>query len=132
MRYAIGTSFFKYMVYNDPGWDYRLSTVDQNMRLSDGKLARTLNATDPNLKQFRAGGGKLILYHGWADSAIPPQSTVNYYESIVGRMGPKASTSFVRLFTVPVLLSGRVPSIQALQPAGSARRRAMASLPGSI
>ena len=101
MGYLLGTSFFKYMVYRDPNWDYRISTVDHNMSLADGKLARTLNATDPDLKKFRARGGKLILYHGWADAAIPPQNTVNYYESIVSRMGLKASASFVRLFMVP-------------------------------
>lgn len=101
MQFAIGSSFFKYMVYNDPDWDYRTSTVDRNMSLADGKLARMLNATDPNLKKFRARGGKLILYHGWADAAIPPQDTVNYYESIVSRMGEQASASFVRLFMAP-------------------------------
>lgn len=101
MQYAIGTGFFKYMVYNDPGWDYRASMIDQNMSLADGKLARTLNATSPNLEKFRARGGKLILYHGWADAAIPPRSTVEYYESIVSRMGAKASGSFVRLFMAP-------------------------------
>jgi feruloyl esterase len=95
-QYAIGTSFFRYMVYNDPVWDYTTSTVDDNV-----KLARILNATDPNLKEFRTRGGKLILYHGWADAAIPPQNTVGYYESIVSRMGPKASGSFARLFMVP-------------------------------
>jgi len=60
-----------------------------------------LNATDPDLTKFRGRGGKLILYHGWADAAIPPQNTVNYYDSIVSRMGAKESASFVRLFMVP-------------------------------
>jgi feruloyl esterase len=101
MQYAFGTNFFKYMVYNDPNWDYKDSTVDHNLSLADDKLAGILNATDPDLKKFRARGGKLILYHGWADAAIPPQNTVSYYESIVSRMGEKESASFVRLFMVP-------------------------------
>jgi feruloyl esterase len=101
LQFAFGTNFFRYMVYNDPTWDNRISTVDHNMSLADEKLARTLNATDPDLKHFRARGGRLILYHGWADAAIPPQNTVSYYESIVRTMGPKESASFVRLFMVP-------------------------------
>jgi hypothetical protein len=101
LQYAIGTSFFKYMLFNDANWNYRTSTVDHNMRLADAKLARTLNATDPNLNRYRAHGGKLILYHGWADAAIPSRNTVDYYESIVRTMGSKESASFVRLFMVP-------------------------------
>ena len=38
------------------------------------RLAATLNATDPNLKAFNARGGKLILYHGWNDAALPPRT----------------------------------------------------------
>ena len=101
LQYAFGTNFFKFMVYNDPNWDYKTSTVDHNMALADDKLAGTLNATDPDLKKFRARGGKLILYHGWADAAIPPQNTVNYYEAIRIKMGSKDADSFVRLFMVP-------------------------------
>jgi tannase/feruloyl esterase len=101
MQYVFGTNFFRYMVYNDPNWDYKGSTIDRNLSLAGDKLAKTLNATDPDLKKFRGRGGKLILYHGWADAAIPPQNTVSYYESIVKRMGAKESASFVRLFMVP-------------------------------
>jgi hypothetical protein len=101
LQYAFGTNFFKYMVYDDPNWDYKDSTTDRNLSLADDKLAGILNATDPDLKKFRGRGGKLILYHGWADAAIPPQNTVDYYESIVSRMGAKESASFVRLFMVP-------------------------------
>jgi len=43
----------------------------------------------------------LLLYHGWADAAIPPRNTVDYYESIERTMGQKESASFVRLFMVP-------------------------------
>jgi feruloyl esterase len=77
LQYAFGTNFFKYMIYNDANWDYKTSTVDHNMALADDKLARTLNATDTDLKGFRGRGGKLIMFHGWADAAIPPMNTVN-------------------------------------------------------
>jgi feruloyl esterase len=39
------------------------------------KLDRgTIEATDPNLKEFFAHGGKLILYHGWSDQMIAPEN----------------------------------------------------------
>jgi feruloyl esterase len=60
-----------------------------------------LNATDPNLKQFEKRGGKLILYHGWSDIAIPPANTVAYYKSVLAAMGAKDSGGFTRLFIAP-------------------------------
>lgn len=101
LQYAFGANFFKNMVFNDPDWDYKTSTVDHNVQVADDKLARTLNATDTDLRKFSGRGGKLILYHGWADAAIPPQNTVNYYEAVKQKMGAKDAKSFVRLFMVP-------------------------------
>ena len=52
--------------------------------------------------QIRASyGGKLILYHGWNDPAIPAVNTVNYYEEVIGSVGRANVDSFVRLYMVP-------------------------------
>jgi hypothetical protein len=64
-------------------------------------MGRILNATDTDLSRFQKSGGKLILYHGWSDAAIPAQSTVDYFNSVVSKMGAKDSASFIRLFMVP-------------------------------
>ena len=32
---------------------------------------------------FKAHGGKLLLYHGWADQAIPPGHTILYYNGVL-------------------------------------------------
>jgi hypothetical protein len=101
LQSAFGTNFFKYMVYNDASWDYKTSTTDQNVKLADERMASTLNATDPDLKKFESRGGKLILYHGWSDAAIPPENSVDYYRSVVKKMGSKDAATFVRLFMVP-------------------------------
>jgi len=69
--------------------------------VADDKLARTLNATDPDLKRFRDRGGKLIVYHGWNDPAISPLNSINYFRSVQARMGVQQTNSFVRLFLVP-------------------------------
>ncbi len=60
-----------------------------------------LNAVDPNLKALRDRGGKLIIYHGWSDPALAPLATINYYESVVAKMGQKQTADFVRLYMVP-------------------------------
>ena len=41
-----------------------------------------MNAIDPDLRPLRAHGGKIIHYVGWADSAIAPADSVNYYNSV--------------------------------------------------
>lgn len=60
------------------------------------------NANDPDLSAFRAHGGRLIIYHGWADQSIPPWSTVDYYAAVEQRAGGfAASQAFSRLYMVP-------------------------------
>jgi len=67
---------------------------------------------NPDLSEFKAHGGKLILYHGWADHSITPLRTIEYYEDIIETMGKElaeehgepnayAVMDFARLFMVP-------------------------------
>jgi Tannase and feruloyl esterase len=99
--FAYGTQFFRNMVYSDPGWQFRSFDPDRDVKAADGRMARHLNSTDPDLSAFRKRGGKLILYHGWADAAIPAVNAINYYDSVVAKMGQEKSDEFVRLFMVP-------------------------------
>ncbi|HMD50121.1 MAG TPA: tannase/feruloyl esterase family alpha/beta hydrolase [Bryobacteraceae bacterium] len=101
LQYAFGNNFFQNMVYSDAKWDYHTFKADSGMKVADDTQARNLNATDPDLKKFKDRGGKLIIYHGWSDAAIPPMSTVIYYQNVVSKMGAKDSAAFVRLFMVP-------------------------------
>jgi feruloyl esterase len=65
-------------------------------------VANTWAAMDTNLSAFRAHGGKLIMWQGWADNGIPPSGTVDYYDTVSQRMGgPAATRQFARLFMVP-------------------------------
>ncbi|MBL7622472.1 tannase/feruloyl esterase family alpha/beta hydrolase [Frankia sp. AgW1.1] len=64
--------------------------------------AGIVDALDPDLRAFRAAGGKLIMYHGWADALIPPEGTVAYYQAVQDHMGGlAATTTFARLFMFP-------------------------------
>jgi len=60
------------------------------------------SAMDPNLKEFFGHGGKLLMYHGWSDPNIAPLNTINYYESVVDKMGGADKTAaWIRLFMAP-------------------------------
>src|SRR4030081_1749410 len=49
----------------------------------DDRLAAVLNANSTDLSEFREHGGKLLMYHGWADPLIPSQSSINYFNALV-------------------------------------------------
>src|SRR5262247_313018 len=100
-QFFFSTQAFKNMVHNDPKWDYKTFDLERDGKLADEKLAPVLNATDPNLNAFSARGGKLILYHGWNDAALPPTNTINYFQSVVAKIGQRRTDSFVRLFMAP-------------------------------
>jgi feruloyl esterase len=97
-------SYFRYMIYGNARWNPLTAKVELIQKAADEKTASTLNATDPDLRRFQARGGKLILYHGWNDSAISPLYTVNYYESVIAAMGAQTAESFLRLYMVPGML----------------------------
>ncbi len=101
LQFFFATQTFANMIYNNPAWDFKTFNLDKDSKLADEKLASSLNATDPNMKAFKARGGKLILYHGWSDAALPPVNTINYFQSVVSKMGQRDAGSFIRLFMVP-------------------------------
>jgi len=98
LMFAFGTQIFKYLVFNDPDWNY--STYDFSNFARDTRLAASyLNATNTDLTGLADHKGKLIIWHGWADPALPAQATVNYYRGVVTR-DPNAR-DYCRLFMVP-------------------------------
>jgi feruloyl esterase len=98
LMFAFGTQIFKYLVFNDPNWNY--STYDFSHYASDTRLAASyLDATNANLDTLKARKGKLIIWHGWADPALPPQATIDYYRGVQAH-DPNAG-DYCRLFMVP-------------------------------
>jgi len=89
------------MVVENPARDFRSVSPEHAAQMADEKTGRAINATDPDLRRFRAHGGKLIAYHGWSDPAIPALSTINYYDSVVANMGLQETEGFVRLYVAP-------------------------------
>src|SRR5205807_10637905 len=66
--FGIAYDHFKYLVHEDPNWDWRNFDLARDTALADEK-DRDIGAIDPDLKAFKARGGKLILWHGLDRSA---------------------------------------------------------------
>ncbi|GHJ41161.1 hypothetical protein Sm713_67700 [Streptomyces sp. TS71-3] len=101
----IATSTWRFMVHSEPrpGEDLSdLSFTRAEFARIMGENAGIYDATDPDLGRFSASGGKLILWHGYADPAISPVGTIAYYRAVQDAMGGSAKTSaFARLFMLP-------------------------------
>jgi feruloyl esterase len=96
------------MTFENPSWDWRTFDFDRDVDIVDAKLFGVLNAVDPDLRDFKANGGKLIVYHGWNDPGVMPQQTIDYYESIIdftakatGEDGAAFTDEYLRLFMMP-------------------------------
>ncbi len=102
--YLFGGDFFRYLAFDqDPGPDWLPEDFDLAADLPRLKLMRTLNyAANPDLSEFEARGGKLILYQGWRDQSVPPLGTVDYFELAERTMGgPDAFSRMARLYMLP-------------------------------
>jgi feruloyl esterase len=112
LLHSVIADAFEWLMFNPdrPGFNY-LTEFDWNVDpFQMGEAARIFNATDPDLRDVKARGGKIIMYHGWGDPGANPLRTVAYYESVIGFMGrhsgPKSmaaenTSRFFKLYMVP-------------------------------
>jgi len=89
---------YRYMVYQDPKWDWK----SMDYAASIDKAVKELNpllAVDSNLNAFLQRGGKLMLYIGWTEGHNANE-LVSYYKEVLKNAGP-AGAKNSRLFLVP-------------------------------
>ncbi len=103
LQSAFAEQFLRNMVFQDPKWDLAAFDLNRDLKMVIDRMGPILNATNPNLKAFRDHGGKLILFHGWNDAALPARNTVRYVDAVKKTMGAGAVNSFLRLYLVPGL-----------------------------
>ena len=72
---------------------------DKDLDRLDAQWGPDINALSPDLAEFSARGGKLILYHGWEDGVVSPLDSVAYFEAIQG--ASRKVDAFARLYMVP-------------------------------
>jgi feruloyl esterase len=83
-----------------PGWDYHTirvpDDVERAVKADDGLLY----GGDPDLSRFFGRGGKLLMYHGWADPLVTPDASLIMFKRINDAVGAAAARSLA-LFMVP-------------------------------
>jgi feruloyl esterase len=100
--YAAILDQLKYVVFQNPNWDWRTFDFDKDNTRFERPEYLIMNATDPNLGKFFARGGRLLLYHGWNDQNVSPYNTVKYFQSVQDTLGGQPKTgNNIRLFMVP-------------------------------
>jgi feruloyl esterase len=113
-------AFFSNMVFANPAWNFKTFDFDRDVDATLKKIGPIVNAQNPDLTAFKARGGKLIQYHGWGDAALPPQSSIIYFESVQARMAPKnhGTGDFYRLFMAPGMAhcGGGIGATELLDP----------------
>ena len=104
--YSLSQAYLQYQLFK-PG---ELGPTPQQWQFTDQDFnemfpaANTSDATSTDLSQFFAHGGKLIMWQGTADQAIPVYGTIDYYETLAQRTGGFASTQqSARLFLFPTV-----------------------------
>ncbi|MCI0432821.1 MAG: tannase/feruloyl esterase family alpha/beta hydrolase, partial [Gemmatimonadetes bacterium] len=99
--FPIATEQPKFWVYFDPNWDWRVLDYDNYLEFfhdSVETVGPIMASDSPNLARFRARGGKLIMWHGFADQLIVPGGTIDYYDRVARRSGGYGRTQqFARL-----------------------------------
>src|SRR5207249_5644237 len=68
------TDTVRIWAFQKPDYDWSDFDLDRDMPIIDKKIG-FVDAVDPDLKAFKAHGGKLLLYAGWGDTTITPENT---------------------------------------------------------
>lgn len=104
LTYMGAEQYLRYMAFSPapgPAYDFRSFDFDRDpARLAT--MSPVFDATSPDLRAFKANGGKILIWHGWADAAISPLMTIRYYEDLTRFMGGLVQTQqFARLMMLP-------------------------------
>jgi feruloyl esterase len=84
---------FRYVVYQDPDWDWRSFDLERDSARAHA-VDKDVDEFNPHLEAFAKQGGKLLIYHGWADQQVAPGSSIDFYNSV-------QNPNWIRLFMAP-------------------------------
>ena len=98
-QYGLGKGFACSLMKNALDCDYLSIDVVQQDNEARVRFQPIIASINPDLAPFRARGGKMIQYAGWADAAVPPENGLNYYRKVARTIGDPRD--FYRVFMVP-------------------------------
>lgn len=99
---SLGADFIGYFIAQDPDFDtvgFDPNAPQWRDRISE--VSEIVDSTDPDLSDFRANGGKLILQEHLGDNGRSAYADLNYYESVVDTLGKGQTDKFLRAYAVP-------------------------------
>jgi len=95
-----GSGAIQYFIARDPNYDptkFDPNEFTDRMR----EVSGLMDSTNPDLSTFSARGGKLIIYENMADYAQSPYAGIEYYKSVITRMGQANADQFLRSYVIP-------------------------------
>jgi hypothetical protein len=78
-----------------------LDYVDGSLGDRRRELSEWLDSTDPDLTRFAARRGRMIVAIGTDDTLASPGAQLDYYQSVIDRMGQSRVDAFARFFVIP-------------------------------
>jgi feruloyl esterase len=90
----------RFLGHRDANWDVMSFDLAKDLALTL-ENASFIESSDPDLRKFKARGGKLLLWHGWADPGPSPINTINYHSEVVRTLGGAPQDDWMRLFLLP-------------------------------
>jgi len=90
----------QYFFARDPNYDvtkFDPAQFADRMR----EISALMDSTNPDLSVFSARGGRLIMYENMADYAQSPYAGIEYYKSVVAKLGAANVDNFFRLYVTP-------------------------------
>jgi feruloyl esterase len=103
---GIATSTMRDAILKNPNWDYRTSGIDfdRDVAAADRSDLARVNASNADISAYVRQGGKLILSGGWNNALVPAGAVLNYYNSVVAKIGRDDARRAVRLYMVPGMI----------------------------
>lgn len=96
-----GFGIYRFMVFADPTWTLPRMDFDRDVTTAQKRIGGHLDPDNPDLRSFARRGGKLIVYHGWADQQVPSETSLAYRKAMLERIPEATVNRFFRLFMTP-------------------------------
>ncbi len=100
-KYLLQDSTIKNYLARNPAQDSLTYAYESNLGALYS-MAALNDATNTDLRPFKASNAKLILWHGGSDSVLSPVATTAYYRGVTSTLGGQAATDeFMRYYLAP-------------------------------
>jgi feruloyl esterase len=103
--FTFTTDWIRYWLLQNPQFDANALTPQMFEKFWDQSIEEfglVIGTDNPDLSAFRDHGGKLVMWHGWADQLITAEGTIDYYQRLTKQMGGADKVAqYLRFFLAP-------------------------------